>query len=217
MAEPVTGARKAAREAARAVVLDRFRWVDGHADIWPVLGDAAALRTVVLALAAPFRAPRVDVVAAIEARAFLLAGAVAIELGTGVAAIRKDGSSLRGDLVRATAEPDYLGRTHTLVAARGSLPAGARVLLVDDWIELGAQARAAGSIVEECGAVLAGVSVIVDQSTPPTGLPPIESIVSGDELERLPGGALAPSEQDAGADAGQAGRHVKPRQRRRRY
>lgn len=75
-------------EAARAAVLGHFRWVHGHADIWPVFGDPAALRSVVLALAAPFRGG-VDVVAAVEARAFLLAGAVAVELGVGVAAIRQ--------------------------------------------------------------------------------------------------------------------------------
>lgn len=125
---------------------------------------------------------------------------------------------MRGELVRATAEPDYLGRTLTLVAARESVPAGARVLLVDDWIELGAQARAARAIVESCGASVVGLSVIVDQTTAPTGLPPIRSIVTGDELERLPGGALYVRGVQSAADgASQGGRHVKPRERRRRF
>ena len=42
--------------AGREVVLDRFAWIDGHADVWAIFRDADALRGVVRALAEPFRA-----------------------------------------------------------------------------------------------------------------------------------------------------------------
>src|SRR3546814_8603709 len=59
-------------------------------DITPLLADAAALRTCIDALLAPF-AGGFDVVAGIEARGFLLAGAAAIAAGSGLVPIRKAG------------------------------------------------------------------------------------------------------------------------------
>jgi adenine phosphoribosyltransferase len=68
---------------ARDVVLGRFAWIGGHADVWAVFRDAEALRTVVAALAEPFRAEGITAVCGIESRGFLLGGAVAVELGVG--------------------------------------------------------------------------------------------------------------------------------------
>lgn len=146
----------------RERLLAAFRWVDGHADVWPWFADGDLLRYVAAALAAPY-AGAVDVVTAVESRGWLLAGAVARDLGRGVVPVRKDGGLLAGAYDAVVAEPDYRGTAHRLRMQRVLAP-GTRVLLVDDWVETGSQARAVRALVEGQGAVWAGVSTVVDQS-----------------------------------------------------
>jgi adenine phosphoribosyltransferase len=148
--------------AARDVVLDRFAWVDGHADVWAVFRDANALRLVVQALVEPFVDEGITAVCGIESRGFLLGGAAAIQLGVGFVPIRKSGGLLPGAKSVRTSAPDYRGLTHTLRLQRSALAPGDRLILVDDWIETGSQFRAAREIVNDCGASLIGYSVIVD-------------------------------------------------------
>src|SRR5712691_8405579 len=62
---------------------DQIAEVDGHADIWRIFLDALLLGRVVNALAAPFESDRITKVVGIEARGFLLGGAVAVRLGAG--------------------------------------------------------------------------------------------------------------------------------------
>jgi adenine phosphoribosyltransferase len=143
-------------------VLDRFRWVNGHADIWRVFADADALRAGVGELAAPWQDMGVTHVVGIESRGFLLGGAVAVALGAGFVAIRKEGTGLLpGPKVRATAEEDYRGNRHEL-RMQSVLSAGDRVLLVDDWAERGSQALAARELVLQAGAEFVGASIVVD-------------------------------------------------------
>jgi adenine phosphoribosyltransferase len=149
----------------RSAVLDRFRWVDGHADVWRVFADADALRAVVGELAAPWQEEGVTHVIGIESRGFLLGGAVAVALGAGFVAIRKEGTGLLpGPKMRATADEDYRGNRHEL-RMQSVLAASDRVLLVDDWAERGSQARAAQDLVLQSGAEFLGVSVVVDMLT----------------------------------------------------
>lgn len=171
-------------DAARAAVLARFRWVGGDADLWPVLRDGESLALVVRALAEPFRDAGVEVVAGIEARGFLLGPAVALELGVGFLPVRTDGGMLPGPVVRRRADFDYRGRRRELATRSDLVGAGDRVLLVDDWVEVGAQAVAARALVEQCGAQLVGLSVVVDQASDDAraALPPVEGIVAAAAL-----------------------------------
>ncbi len=170
--------------AARDILLDRFRWVDGHADVWRVFRDPVALRTVVGALAAPFSDAGVTAVAGVESRGFLLGGAVAIELGVGFIAIRKAGALFPGAKASALTAPDYRRKQTELLLQRMAIDAHDRILLVDDWIETGSQALAVARLIAECGGRLIGVSVLVDQASAEIRplLPPIHGIVSGSEL-----------------------------------
>jgi adenine phosphoribosyltransferase len=61
------------------------------------------------------------------------------------------------------AGPDYRGKTHALHLQAGALGRGDRVLLVDDWIEMGSQAAAVMALVERAHATFVGASVIVNQ------------------------------------------------------
>jgi adenine phosphoribosyltransferase len=170
--------------SGRALVLERFRWVEGHADIWRVFADAAALREVVAGLAAPWQDAGLTHVAGIESRGFLLGAATAVALEVGFVAIRKDGTGLLpGPKVTTKAREDYRGNQHDLRMQSGLTDADS-VLLVDDWAERGSQALAARELVGLCGATFAGVSLVVDMLTDAvrTELGRVTSLVRAHEL-----------------------------------
>lgn len=126
-------------------------------DISPLLADAAALRTVVDAVIEPF-AGRFDVVAGIEARGFMLAGAVAIAAGVGMAPIRK-----AGKLPRPAASVAYALEYGTAeIEMSDDLAAGTRVLLVDDILATGGTLRAGHQLLDELGLQLAGTAVLME-------------------------------------------------------
>lgn len=126
-------------------------------DISPLLADAAALRAVVDALIEPF-AGTFDVVAGVEARGFLLAGAVAVAAGAGTVPIRK-----AGKLPRPAASVSYdLEYGQATIEMAADLPAGTRVLLVDDVLATGGTLRAGRDILAELGYVLAGTAVLME-------------------------------------------------------
>ncbi|MFV0374238.1 adenine phosphoribosyltransferase [Microbacterium sp.] len=126
-------------------------------DISPLLADAAALAAVADALVAPFRGA-FDVVAGVEARGFLLAGATAISAEVGMVPIRK-----AGKLPRPAAAVEYdleYGRAAIEMAA--DLPAGTRVLLLDDVLATGGTLRAAKHLLGDLGYRVAGTSVLME-------------------------------------------------------
>lgn len=126
-------------------------------DISPLLADPAALRAVVDAVIEPF-ADGFDVVAGVEARGFLLAGAVAIAAGVGMAPIRK-----AGKLPRPAASVDYALEYGTAsIEMSDDLARGTRVLLVDDILATGGTLRAGQGLLGELGLVLAGTAVIME-------------------------------------------------------
>lgn len=150
---------------AREAVLEHFRWDGGHADVWAVFRNRAALAAVVRGLAEPFRRAGVTAVAGLESRGFLLGAAVAVQLGVGFVPVRKAAGLFPGEKLTRETDRDYRGLRHTLRLQRAALSERDRVLLVDDWIETGSQAAAVRELVLECGAGWAGCAVIVDQLT----------------------------------------------------
>lgn len=126
-------------------------------DISPLLANPAALRTVVDEVIAPF-AGTFDVVAGVEARGFLLAGAVAIAAGVGMAPIRK-----AGKLPRPAASVSYALEYGTAeIEMSDDLPAGTRVLLVDDILATGGTLRAGQQLLAELGLELVGTAVLME-------------------------------------------------------
>lgn len=168
----------------RELLLARFRWIGGHADVTGLLADADVLAASVEELARPFAGTGVTKVAAVEARGFALGAPVALALGAGFVAIRKPGSVHPGVKAEVTSAADWRGRTTTFRVQRHVLGPGDRVLLVDDWAETGSQAAAARALVEACGATYAGLSLLVDQlaDASRTALQPVRAVVRADEL-----------------------------------
>ena len=126
-------------------------------DITPLLADAAALKATTEALIAPFEGSY-DVVAGIEARGFILAGAAAIAAGVGFVPIRK-----AGKLPRPAASVDYALEYGTAtIEMHDDLPAGTRMLLIDDVLATGGTLAAGRQLVERLGCHIAGISVLFE-------------------------------------------------------
>jgi adenine phosphoribosyltransferase len=128
-------------------------------DITPVLRDGRLLRDVVNDMARPFRESGVTHVLGIEARGFILGGAVATSLGAGFVPARKPGK-LPWD--RATEAYDLEYGTDSLEAHRDAWTAGSKVLIVDDVLATGGTARAAGQLARGLGAELVGWTFLLE-------------------------------------------------------
>lgn len=129
-------------------------------DLTPVLADAAGFEAVVTGLIAGHDAGTIDYVAGLDARGFLLAGAAAVRLHTGVLAIRKAGK-LPPPVHSRSYELEYGAATLELPADGLDLW-GKRVLVVDDVLATGGTLGAAVGLLEDCGAVVAGLSVVLE-------------------------------------------------------
>jgi adenine phosphoribosyltransferase len=140
-----------------------LRYFEGHSDTLGLFAESGVLRRAAVAVAEPFRDADLQKVAGIEARGFVLAAAVAVELGIGFVAVRKPGSIHPGPKVELTAPPDWRGRETTLRLQRHVVGEGDRVLVVDDWAETGSKALTSRLLVEACRGVYAGLSLLVDQ------------------------------------------------------
>lgn len=128
-------------------------------DITTLYGNPAALKHAVDLLFGHFRNDRVQMVAGIEARGFVIGGALACRLGAGFVPIRK-----KGKLPHQTVEESYTleyGEA-TLEMHLDAFGAGDRVLLVDDLIATGGTADAAVSLIDHLGGDVVGAGFIVD-------------------------------------------------------
>ena len=128
-------------------------------DITPVLGDARLFPAIVAALAAPYHENGVTHVLGIEARGFILGGAVAVQLGAGFVPARKPGK-LPWKALRETYALEY--GTDALDMHEDALPEGARALIIDDVLATGGTAAAAVALVRRAGADLAGCSFLLE-------------------------------------------------------
>jgi adenine phosphoribosyltransferase len=128
-------------------------------DITTLLGDAGAFAYTVDQLVQPWLDVRVDRVAGIEARGFILGGAVAHALGAGFVPIRKKGK-LPHATVRVAYSLEY-GLDEMEIHSDG-VRGGERILLIDDLIATGGTAEAAVKLLRQLGAEVLAVCFIVD-------------------------------------------------------
>ena len=147
-------------------VRDRIRTIPDHPkpgimfrDITTLLQDARGFRKTVDELVQAHAGVRIDKVAGIESRGFILGGAVAHQLATGFVPIRK-----KGKLPWKTVAQDYALEygTDTVEMHIDAVKPGENVLLVDDLIATGGTAEAAIKLVRRQGGEIIGCSFIVD-------------------------------------------------------
>src|SRR5882672_4239523 len=108
-------------------------------DITPLLRSAEAFREAILQLAAPYRGLKLDAIAAAEARGFIFAAPLALELGTGFVPVRKPGK-LPFDTHAFHYELEY--GTDTLQMHVDGVAPGQKVLVVDDLLATGGTVKA---------------------------------------------------------------------------
>ena len=128
-------------------------------DITTLLGNARAFRRAVDELVQPWAGGKIDKVAGIEARGFILGGAVAHQLSAGFVPIRKKGK-LPYETVSIAYSLEY-GIDEIEMHKDAILP-GERVLLVDDLIATGGTASAAANLIRQMGGELEAACFIVD-------------------------------------------------------
>lgn len=128
-------------------------------DITPLLANGEALAATVSRLAERFRDSKVDVIAAAEARGFLFATPLAIELGIGVVPIRKPGK-LPFQKRSFSYELEY--GTDTLEMHVDGVEAGQNVLIVDDLLATGGTVEACCRMIEECNANIVACAFLIE-------------------------------------------------------
>ena len=128
-------------------------------DITTLLGNAAAFREAVDALAAPYLGGGIGKVAGIEARGFILGGAVAHQLRAGFVPIRKKGK-LPHETVRVGYSLEY--GSDEMEIHRDAVSRNEKVILVDDLIATGGTATAAVSLLRSLGAEVVAACFVID-------------------------------------------------------
>lgn len=128
-------------------------------DVTTLLRDAHGFKKAVIALAKPFEPQHVDAVAGIEARGFILGGAVADRLGCGFIPIRK-----KGKLPWKTIGQEYTLEygVDAIEIHEDAIRQGERILIVDDLIATGGTAEAAAKLVRRSGGDVVGAAFIID-------------------------------------------------------
>jgi adenine phosphoribosyltransferase len=128
-------------------------------DVTTLFGDPDAFRAIIQALAAECRRVKAQRIAAVDARGFILGGAVAYETHTPFALVRK-----KGKLPFKTVATDYAleyGSATIEIHADACTP-GDRVLIVDDLIATGGTLLAAAQLFRSLGGVVVGVAAVID-------------------------------------------------------
>jgi adenine phosphoribosyltransferase len=128
-------------------------------DITTLLGNARAFRRVVDELVEPWTTAKVNCVAGIEARGFILGGAVAHQLAAGFVPIRKKGK-LPHTTVRVAYSLEY--GVDEMEMHKDAISHGERIILVDDLIATGGTAEGAVKLLRQLGAEILAACFIID-------------------------------------------------------
>ena len=128
-------------------------------DVTTLFGDAEAFRAAIDELVGQYKGVRIDKVAGIEARGFILGGAMAHQLGTGFVPIRK-----KGKLPHTVLGEDYdleYGKDRIEIHV-DAVKEGEHVIIVDDLIATGGTCFAAIRLLERAGAKVIGCCFAID-------------------------------------------------------
>ena len=128
-------------------------------DVTTLFSDPRGFRIAIDQLLHPYAGQPIDKVVGLEARGFILGGAIAHQLSVGFVPIRK-----KGKLPGKTITQDYTleyGQA-TMEVHDDALQAGEKVLLVDDLLATGGTAEAGIKLIERMGAEVIGCAFVID-------------------------------------------------------
>jgi adenine phosphoribosyltransferase len=128
-------------------------------DITTLLANGAAFKQTIDELYAKYKGKKIDYIVAVEARGFILGGALAYKLGAGFVPVRKKGK-LPWKTKSVTYQLEY--GTDTLEIHEDALPKGSKVLIIDDLLATGGTVEAVVKLVEQQGAKIIGIAFVID-------------------------------------------------------
>ncbi len=128
-------------------------------DITPLLGTPLALRAAIQRMADHYRDQKVTAIAAAEARGFIFATPLALELDAGFIPVRKPGKL---PFNTATFEYELEYGTDSLEIHTDAFREGDRVLMVDDLLATGGTMQACIRLAEKCGATVVGCAFLIE-------------------------------------------------------
>lgn len=128
-------------------------------DITTLLGNPRAFRRAVDELVHPYAGMKIDKIAGIEARGFILGGAMAHQLSAGFVPIRKKGK-LPHETVRIAYSLEY--GVDEMEMHRDAIAPGERVILIDDLIATGGTAEGAVKLLRQIGADIVAACFVID-------------------------------------------------------
>jgi adenine phosphoribosyltransferase len=128
-------------------------------DVTTLLGNPQGFQAAIAQMAAPYQTAKVQAVAGIEARGFILGGAIADRLRCGFVPLRK-----QGKLPWKTIGQEYTLEygVDIIEMHEDAIDKGERVLIVDDLIATGGTAEAAAKLVKRSGGEIVGATFIID-------------------------------------------------------
>ena len=141
----------------------------GRYDVTPLFKNPKVFAHLITDLIKPFKNESFDVIVGLDALGFIIGGAVSLRLKKSFVPVRKGGklSGIKGTVLR-TSFVDYTKTKKTFEINLGSIKKGERILIVDEWIETGAQVKAAIKLIEKQGGKVIGISALCAENTPRT-------------------------------------------------
>ncbi|MCP4178911.1 MAG: adenine phosphoribosyltransferase [bacterium] len=127
-------------------------------DVTPLFSHYKGFDSLVNDLVQPLKGKKIDLVACIDALGFILGTAIALKLKVGILPVRKKNKlPVKVDRMCFT---DYTGKKKGLEIRQDIITQGTKILIVDEWIETGAQVAAAINLIEKRRGIVVGISTI---------------------------------------------------------
>lgn len=133
----------------------------GRYDITPLFSDQKVFSNLIKDLSTPFANKKIDKIVGLDALGFVIGGAIASSLKIGFVPVRKEGKlpSPKESLIQAKVK-DYSNKEVVFEMNKNSIKKGEKIAIVDDWIETGAQIKAAIELIEKQGGIVECISVL---------------------------------------------------------
>lgn len=128
-------------------------------DITTALGDAQTYKRIIDALVERYKDKRIDKVVGIDARGFILAGALAYALNAGFVPVRKSGK-LPHTTKKISYDLEY--GSNTIEIHEDAIAPGERVLIIDDLLATGGTMEAGASLVTQLGGEIVEIAFMID-------------------------------------------------------
>ena len=133
----------------------------GREDVTPLFGNPKVFRNLINDLIKPFKKTRFNKLVGLDALGFIIGGAIAIKTKKSFVPMRKGGKlpGIKGTVMR-TSFVDYTRTKKSFELNKGAIKKGDLILIVDEWIETGAQVKAAIKLIEKQGGKVVGITAL---------------------------------------------------------